>query len=253
MHSSSPQSLAPSHLSVGGLVLCGGRSTRMGLAKATLPFGRELMLQRVVRLLSQVVAPIAVVAAPAQELPPLPEGVIVTRDEREGRGPLEGLLAGLTALVPHCEAAYATSCDVPLLVPAFVREMIGRLVDPACRAGSEPPMESRTAESGPARQAGPTMIAVPVEGQFHHPLAAVYRTNVTQVIGELLAADQLRPVFLFDRVATCRVPVSELTAVDPRLDTLKNLNRPEDYLAALAEAGFAVEPAILASLETTRT
>ena len=161
------------------------------------------------------------------ELPPLPEGVIITRDEREGRGPLEGLLAGLTALAPHCDAAYATSCDVPLLVPAFVREMIARL------DGHD--------------------IAVPVEGQFHHPLAALYRTRAMQVIGELLAADQLRPVFLFDRVATCRVPVSELTAVDPRLDTLKNLNRPEDYLAALAEEGFAVEPAILASLEMTRT
>jgi molybdopterin-guanine dinucleotide biosynthesis protein A len=198
----------------------------MGLAKATLPFGPELMLQRVVRLLSHMVSPIAVVAAPGQELPPLPEGVIVTRDEREGRGPLEGLLAGLTALAPHCDAAYATSCDVPLLVPAFVQEMIAKL--------------------------DRHDIAVPVEGQFHHPLAGVYRTSVTQVIGELLAADRLRPVFLFDRMATCRVPVSELTAVDPRLDTLKNLNRPEDYLAALAEAGFAVEPAILASLEAPR-
>jgi molybdopterin-guanine dinucleotide biosynthesis protein A len=96
-------------------------------------------------------------------------------------------------------------------------------------------------------------IAVPTDGPFHHPLAAVYRTSVTQVIGKLLAADQLRPVFLFDRVATCRVPVSELTAVDPRLDTLKNLNRPEDYLAALDEAGFAVEPAVLAAFETSRT
>jgi molybdenum cofactor guanylyltransferase len=216
-----------SEIACGGLVLCGGRSTRMGLAKATLPFGPELMLQRVVRLLGQVVSPIAVVAAPGQELPPLPAGVIVARDEREGRGPLEGLLAGLSALAPHCDAAYATSCDVPLLVPSFVREMTAKL--------------------------GEHDIAVSVEGEFHHPLAAVYRTNITSVIAELLAANQLRPVFLFDRVATCRVPVSELTAVDPRLDTLKNLNRPEDYLAALAEAGFAADPAILAALESTGT
>src|SRR5882672_3104880 len=106
---------------VGGIVLAGGKSTRMGLAKATLPFGPELMLQRVVRLLSQVVQPIVVVAAPGQELPPLPANVLITRDEREGRGPLEGLLAGLTAVAPHSDAAYATSCDVPLLVPGFVR------------------------------------------------------------------------------------------------------------------------------------
>ena len=195
----------------------------MGLAKATLPFGDELMLQRVVRLLSSVVSPIAVVAAPEQVLPPLPVGVIVARDEVAGRGPLQGLLAGLTAVAPRCDAAYATSCDVPLLVPAVVRWMIDRL--------------------------GEHDIAVPVEGQFHHPLAAVYRTRIVPVIAELLAADQLRPAFLFDRVATCRVPVSELAAVDPGLETLQNLNRPEDYLAALAQVGLAADPQVVAALE----
>ncbi len=221
MPSPSPQPRAPSP-SFAGLVLCGGKSTRMGLPKATLPFGDELMLERVVRLLSSVVSPIAVVAAPEQELPPLPAGVIVARDEVAGRGPLQGLMAGLSALAPHCDAAYATSCDVPLLVPAVVRLMIDRL--------------------------GAHDIAVPVEGQFHHPLAAVYRTRVVPVIAELLAADQLRPVFLYDRVATCRVNVSDLAAVDPGLVTLKNLNRPEDYLTALAEEGLTADPAVIAAL-----
>jgi molybdenum cofactor guanylyltransferase len=227
LSSPSPQPLAPSPLTIGGLILCGGRSSRMGLPKATLPFGPELMLPRVVRLLSSVVSPIVVVAAPQQELPPLPADVIVARDEREGRGPLEGLLAGLAAIAPHAQAAYATSCDVPLLVPAFVREMIRRL-------------EAND-------------IAVPAEGEFHHPLAAVYRTSVLPAIVELLAADRLRPLFLFERVPTCRVSVEELRSVDPRLDTLKNLNRPEDYLAALAEAGFAADPEIVAALEKPRT
>ncbi|MCI0360356.1 MAG: molybdenum cofactor guanylyltransferase [Planctomycetaceae bacterium] len=216
-----------SEIKTGGLVLCGGKSTRMGLAKATLPFGPELMLQRVVRLVAQEVSPIAVVAAPGQELPPLPAEVIVARDKREGRGPLEGLLAGLTALAPHCDAAYATSCDVPLLSPAFVREMISRL------GGHE--------------------IAVPAHGQFHHPLAAVYRTSIAAMIAQLLAADQLRPVYLFDRAATCRVPVSELAAVDPGLSTLKNLNHPGDYFAALAEEGLAADPAVARALAASRS
>jgi molybdopterin-guanine dinucleotide biosynthesis protein A len=191
----------------------------MGHPKATLPFGDELMLQRVVRLLGSLVSPIVVVAAPDQELPQLPAGVLIARDEREGRGPLEGLLAGLTAIAPHVDAAYATSCDVPLLVPEFVEVMVRRLKDAA--------------------------IAVPVEGQFHHPLAGVYRTSVIDVITELLAADRLRPVFLFDRVSTCRVSVDELRAVDPRLDTLRNLNFVEDYFAALVDAGFTPDPAIV--------
>jgi molybdopterin-guanine dinucleotide biosynthesis protein A len=85
-------------INTGGIVLAGGKSTRMGTSKALLPFGPETMLQRVVRILAGVVSPVVVVAAPNQELPDLPHDVIVTRDEREGRGPLEGLRAGLKAL-----------------------------------------------------------------------------------------------------------------------------------------------------------
>lgn len=93
----------------GGIVLCGGLSTRMGTSKALLPFGPETMLQRVVRLLGTVVSPIVVVAAGAQELPALPKGIIITRDEREARGPLEGIRAGLKALPGGVDAAYITS------------------------------------------------------------------------------------------------------------------------------------------------
>src|SRR6202030_4816740 len=104
-------------MTAAGIVLCGGRSTRMGVPKATLPFGSETMLQRVVRLLGTVVSPVVVVAAREQSLPELPEDVAVTRDEREQRGPLEGLRAGLSALPKSADIAYVTSCDVPLLVP----------------------------------------------------------------------------------------------------------------------------------------
>ena len=58
----------------GGIVLCGGRSSRMGRPKAWLPFGGELMLPRIVRILREVVEPVVVVAASDQEVPPLPEG-----------------------------------------------------------------------------------------------------------------------------------------------------------------------------------
>jgi len=69
-------------VTAGGIVLCGGKSTRMGAPKATLPFGPETMLQRVVRLLGTVVSPIVAVAAREQVLPSLPDHVIVTRDAR---------------------------------------------------------------------------------------------------------------------------------------------------------------------------
>ena len=45
-------------------------------------------------------------------------------------------------------------------------------------------------------------------------------------------------MFLFDAVRTRRVKPEEMTVVDPELRTLRNLNTPEDYRAALADAGL---------------
>src|SRR5260370_25906057 len=108
-------------LQIGGIVLCGGQSKRMGRPKAWLPFAGELLLPRVVRLLREVVAPIVVVAAPEQDLPPLPAGVSVVRDEEKDRGPLHGLLACLQALQGQAESAYLSGCVVPFLNTAFIR------------------------------------------------------------------------------------------------------------------------------------
>lgn len=195
-------------MSVAGIILCGGKSTRMGTSKALLPFGDETMLQRVVRLLSEVVTRIVIVSAAEQELPALPAHVIVTRDERDGRGPLEGLRAGLKALPEDVERAYVTSCDVPLLVPAFARQMLDL---------------SR----------GYDVAVMEIEG-FTHPLSAVYAQTTLAPIEGLLAQDRLRPAFLFDLVKTRRVRPDEITA-DPDLRTLRNLNTPEDYDRALED------------------
>jgi molybdenum cofactor guanylyltransferase len=72
-------------------------------------------------------------------------------------------------------------------------------------------------------------------------------------VQDLLSHDQLRPAFLFERASTLRIPVDELKIVDPHLTTLRNLNRPEDYLAALKEAGFQPKASILAAFEKIRT
>jgi molybdopterin-guanine dinucleotide biosynthesis protein A len=198
-------------MTAGAIVLCGGKSTRMGTPKALLRFGPETMLQRVVRLLREVVSPIVVVGAAEQTLPDLDADVIIARDEHEERGPLEGLRAGLKTLPADVECAYVTSCDVPLLEPAFVRQLLdfARGYD----------------------------VAVVEIDHFAHPLSAVYRRTVLPYVEDLLANDRLRPAFLFESVTTRRVRPEEITA-DPQLRTLRNLNTPEDYRQALRDAGL---------------
>lgn len=196
---------------LGGVVLCGGESSRMGRPKATLPFGPETMLQRVLRLLGEVVSPLVVVAAPGQDLPPLPPAARVVRDPERGRGPLQGLAAGLAALLGHADAAYVSSCDVPFLQPAFVRRMIDLLGDHA--------------------------ICVPDVDGYKHPLAAVYRLEAAAVAEDLMKEERWRPVFLFERLPTRVVSREELVDVDASLRSLRNLNTPEEYESALRELG----------------
>ena len=185
----------------------------MGRPKLSLPFGSELMLPRVVRILSEVVSPIVVVAAHDQVLPDLPSNVYIVRDEQEYLGPLAGIEIGLRALRDRgIEAAYVSSCDVPLLQPTFITEMIRRL------DGHE--------------------LAVPREREFHHPLAAVYRTSLVDRIHSLVVAQRLRPLFLIQQSDSIEVSVDELRGVDPELQSLRNVNRPEDYTAVLQLAGL---------------
>jgi molybdopterin-guanine dinucleotide biosynthesis protein A len=183
----------------------------MGRPKAWLPFGGETMLARVVRLLGEVVAPVVVVAAPGQDVPDLPSEVEIVRDPARGRGPLQGLAAGLEALRGRADGAYLSSCDVPLLRPEFVRRLIDLL--------------------------GEQDIAVPEVGGYRHPLAAVYRLEVAALAGRLLAEDRLRPAFLFDQARTRIVRPEELADVDPDFRSLRNLNTPAEYEEALRAAG----------------
>lgn len=210
---------------LGAIVLCGGKSARMGAAKASLPFGDETMLGCVVHRLAEFARPVVVVTAVGQPSPVLPTPCRFAADARADRGPLEGLAAGLRAIGDDADVVFATSCDAPLVVPEFVLGLAERL---SATDGAE--------------------VVVPWDGAFLHPLSAVYRASVLPTIERMLAADLLRPTELLDRVATTRVSVDELRRFDLRLDSLRNLNRPEDYLAVLAELGFTAPPHVLALL-----
>jgi len=192
--------------------VCGGRSQRMGRDKATLPFGGEVLLQRIVGILRPMIAPthMVVVAAVGQALPPLEPGIRIVVDRRPDRGPLEAISVGLAALGPGVDAAFVTGCDFPLLSAAFVLRLFELL--------------------------GKAEIAAPHDGIRRHCLTAVYRPMVLPAIERLLSANRLKVQELLD-ICDCRdVGLEELRDVDPHLQSLLNINTPEQYAAALAAA-----------------
>jgi molybdopterin-guanine dinucleotide biosynthesis protein A len=186
----------------------------MGAPKAALDWHGSTLLRRVTGIVARSVAgPVVVVSAPGQALPELAVSVEVVTDAREGRGPLQGIAAGLAAIGDRAQSAYVSSTDVPLLHPGFVQHVVRRLGDDFD-------------------------VVLPEIGGYRQPLSAAYRVDLLGTVEELIAADKMRPAFLFER---CRVlhlageamlEDRALAALDPRLESVSNLNEPADYQRA---------------------
>jgi molybdenum cofactor guanylyltransferase len=199
-----------------GVVLAGGRSSRMGAPKAALEWHGSTLLRRTVGITGRSASgPVVVVRASGQELPPLPKDTIVVDDPREGKGPVQGIAAGLAALRGQAETAFITSTDLPFLHPAFIRRVLRELEGP-----------------------GAPDVALPVARGYPQPLAAGYRVALAEIAERLVKEDRLRPAFLYEECAVNRLdddalradPV--LAALDPELDSVLNVNTPDDYQAA---------------------
>ena len=199
-----------------GVVLAGGRSSRMGTPKAALEWHGSTLLYRTTALLARTVTgPVVVVAAPGQELPELPLGVDIVEDPVEGLGPLQGIATGLAAVADKAPAAFVCSTDMPFLHPAFLRQVL--------RGFAMPDID----------------VVLPVARGFRQPLAAGYRTALAGLVGSLVADGNLRPGMLFKHCHVKELGDAELLAdadlaqFDPELDSLVNVNAPDDYAEAL--------------------
>jgi len=186
----------------------------MGSPKAELEWHGSTLLRRTAGILARF-GPVVVVRAAGQELPTLPPSVLVATDPRPGKGPLQGIAAGLAAVSDRAEAAFVCSTDLPFLHPAFVRRMLMEVTGPD---GAD--------------------VGLPVAKGYPQPLAAAYRTALAQLAERLVAQDLLRPAFLFDRCAVRELDDRALLAdpaigaLDPDLDSVLNVNDPASYLAA---------------------
>jgi molybdopterin-guanine dinucleotide biosynthesis protein A len=188
----------------------------MGTPKAALEWHGSTLLRRTVGILARATGgPVVVVRAKDQELPELPAYVQLIDDPREGKGPVQGLAAGLAALEGRAETAFVSSTDMPFLHPAFVRRVLR-----AVQEGAD--------------------VGLPIARGHPQPLAAAYRTSLAPTAERLLTQERLRPAFLFEQCVVSRLDEAALkddpvlAALDPGLDSVVNVNEPEDYTEARA-------------------
>ena len=200
---------------VGAVVLAGGRSSRMGEPKALLEWHGSTLLRHVVGLVSRgCEGPVVVVRAAGQQLPELPSSVRVLDDEQEGRGPLQGVAVGLSALQDEVEHAFVCATDLPFLHPRFVRRV--------------------------TRAAAGRDIAIPVVGGFRQPTTAAYRTSLAARAHALLEQDRLRVGFLLEDADVAALDEQALLddpalrRLDPHLESVLGVNDRPAYEQARA-------------------
>ena len=72
-------------------------------------------------------------------------------------------------------------------------------------------------------------VVVPVWEDRLQPLHAVYRSSVLPAFEEQLARNELRPIFLYDKVRTRKISEEEIRRIDPEGLSFLNMNTLEDY------------------------
>jgi molybdopterin-guanine dinucleotide biosynthesis protein A len=191
-----------------GLVLTGGRSTRMQRDKATLAYRGHSQLAHAMSLLAPRVVRsfVSVRADQAADAARREYSQIV--DRQEGIGPIAGILAAQAA---HPEAAWLVlACDLPFLDGASLDHLIAR------REPQRSATAYRSAHDG-----------------LPEPLCAIYEPGSHAALEGYVAAGKRCPrKFLVQSAA--------VLLDQPNAQALDNINTPEEYASAttaLAPAG----------------
>jgi len=185
-----------------GLVLAGGRSTRMGADKAALSVAGRTQLEQAMALLAPRVARAFVSVRADQRAEPLRAAFEQIEDSRENLGPIAGILA---ALERHPEHAWLVlACDLPLLDGATLDRLV--------------------------RSRAPTRLATAFRSshdRLPEPLCAVYEPASGAALAAYVAAGGNCP-----RKFLMSADVELLDEPNPR--ALDNANTPEEYASAMS-------------------
>jgi len=196
---------------VGGFILAGGRSSRMGRAKGLLAFGGEPLVVHVARLLEFVSEPriTPIIIGPPDVYAQL--GIRVVPDDGENLGPLGGISTALR--VATCEWNLVVGCDLPFLT----REWLEFLIAQAAGTSAD--------------------VVIPLNERGFEPLCAMYRKSARRAIAEALERGVRKITDGLATLTLASIAPAEWKAFDPCGRLFKNVNTPEDYDEARESLG----------------
>jgi molybdopterin-guanine dinucleotide biosynthesis protein A len=185
-----------------GVILAGGKSSRMGQNKALMALGGKRLVDRVVAVMCGVFDALLMVTNTPEVYADL--GVPMVQDV----WPEKGSLGGIYSAIHHVDTPYClvVACDMPFLQAEMLRYLLTQVSD--------------------------YDVVVPdVLGELQ-TLHAIYSKACLQAIERRLEMNRLRIAGFFPDVRVRTVTASELQPYDPALLAFQNLNTPEEFQAA---------------------
>lgn len=190
-----------------GIVLAGGKSSRLGYDKARIaqPDGRPLIAHTVNRL-AQVCREVLVVADRIERFLNLDLPAPIVSDFLEDTGPLGGIYTALGSM--RFSYGLVVACDMPFLNQQLLLHMASL---PRDYQALVPEFQGRL-----------------------HPLHAIYAQTAFPVIDDFLQGGGRQVMALLDRLEVRRLNEEHVRSLDPQGYALFNLNTPEDIEQASA-------------------
>ncbi len=188
-----------------GIILAGGKSSRMGTNKALLTIEGKTVIERIIRQMEQVVDECIIVTNHFQDYEFLQLPMV--EDKVKDKGPLAGIEAGLTA--SKTEKNLIVACDMPFISIELGKYLLTLL-------------ESHQA-------------AVPEIDARLHPLFAAYRKTIVPAVTQSLSENNLRIRQLLHTIHVKIVTNEELESLGilSHDQYFFNMNHPNEYHKAI--------------------
>ncbi len=181
-----------------GVILAGGKNTRMGTKKAFLNIGKKRLIDQLLDILKDTFEEVIIVVTNPLEYMSL-EATIVS-DIIPGKGALGGLYTGL--FFARSEYAFVVACDMPFVNRPFIEYL--------------------------KKNAPGYDIVVPAPPDGLQPLCAVYSRVCLPFIKNLLDKNSLQIKGFYQGRKILKVAPDILERFDPEGRMFTNLNTPED-------------------------
>jgi len=182
-----------------GIILAGGKNSRMGANKAFLEIDGNRLIEKTLNIYRRIFNEIIIVTNDPLSYMEFADAAIVT-DIYKGKGPLGGIYTGL--FYAKNDYAFVSACDMPFLSKDFILFML--------------------------EHTGKYDVIVPDLPEGFQALHAIYSRNCLFAIKRMIAADELKIIEFYKKVRLLSITEEKIKPFEKNGRFFLNINTPED-------------------------